>query len=71
MNPWMSCLSLSSPPWTSRVSDRSIMRSNARHIWPTEFMQWNTRPGLSRVWAASCPSPTLPSAFSSGTRTSV
>ncbi len=40
MNPWMNCLSFRRPPWTSRVSDRSTIRSNARHICPTEFMQW-------------------------------
>ena len=48
MKPWMNCLSFNSPPWTSRVRDRSTMRSNARHIWPTEFMQWYTRPAPRR-----------------------
>ncbi len=48
MKPWMNCLVSSVPPCTSRVSDRSTIRSNARHMAPSEFMQWNTRPAPSR-----------------------
>ena len=40
MKPWMNCLVSSRPPCTSRISARSTMRSKARHICPTEFMQW-------------------------------
>ena len=46
------------------------MRSKARHICPTEFMQWYTRPAPRRSWAAWWPSPTAPRALASGTRTS-
>ena len=45
------------------------MRSNTRHIWPTEFMQWKMRPAPSRSCAAWWPWPTWPSRFSTGTRT--
>ena len=57
MKPWMNCLVSSLPPCTSRVIARSTIRSNARHIWPIEFMQWKMRPAPSRSCAAWWPVP--------------
>ena len=40
MKPWMNCLVSSSPSCTSRSIERRSIRSKARHICPTQFMQW-------------------------------
>ena len=40
MKPCTNCLVSSLPPCTSRSAARCTIRSKARHICPTEFMQW-------------------------------
>jgi nucleotide-binding universal stress UspA family protein len=52
MKPWMTCLVSNSPLCTSRVMDRSTIRSNARHIDPSEFMHLGSWSG-HRHWLAT------------------
>ncbi len=61
---WMVCFSASSELWVVRDTARSQSMSKARWDWPSQRMQWWIRPGPSRFWASTNPSPSSPTRFS-------
>ena len=70
MKPWMNCLVSSRPPCTSRVSDRSTIRSKARHICPTRVHAVVDAAGAQAVLGGLVAGPGAQAGSSTGTRTS-